>query len=299
MDGDLQHPPELALQLADVGRARDLDLVVATRHVEGGNSDGLDGAGRHAASSAATFLAKAAFPRRLAGLSDPMSGLFAIRREAIDADRLVPSGFKILMEIKVRFPGLRMAEVPFAMAARHAGESKASLAEGIRFARHLARLRLRRSPGPGDEPSSRSGRLVRFGLVGLSGLLVNTAVLFLALQLPQLHYLFGAVLATEASTAWLFLLTERFVFSGRKPGTTASRAVRFFALNNVAMLARLPLLAVLVELLGVGVVLANIMTLVLLSSCGSSSQTPPSTGAGEASRPRHPIPCGWSSTSHR
>lgn len=264
MDGDLQHPPELALQLPDVGRARDLDLVVATRHADGGSTDGLDGAGRRAASGGATVLAKAVFPRRLAGLSDPMSGMFAIRRAAVDTDRLVPTGFKILMEIKVRYPGLRMAEVPFSMAARHAGRTKASLAEGIRFARHLARLRLSRSPGRDGEPTRGPGPLLRFGLVGLSGLVVNTAVLFLALQVPQLHYLAGAVLATEASTAWLFLLTERYVFQGAKPRTTGSRAVRFFALNHLALLARLPLLAVLVELLGVGVLPANILTLALL-----------------------------------
>ncbi|MEN3269708.1 MAG: hypothetical protein V7646_6602, partial [Pseudonocardia sp.] len=33
MDGDLQHPPELALWLAGVGRSRDLDIVVASRHI--------------------------------------------------------------------------------------------------------------------------------------------------------------------------------------------------------------------------------------------------------------------------
>ena len=59
-----------------------------------------------------------------------MSGLFAVRRAAIDLDALEPIGFKILMEIMVRYPRLRLAEVPFSMAPRHAGESKASLAEG-------------------------------------------------------------------------------------------------------------------------------------------------------------------------
>ena len=46
MDGDLQHPPELAVCLADVGRSRDLDLVVASRYVGDGDAGGLGGAGR-------------------------------------------------------------------------------------------------------------------------------------------------------------------------------------------------------------------------------------------------------------
>jgi putative flippase GtrA len=271
MDGDLQHPPELAVCLAEVARARDLDLVVASRHVGDGDAGGLAGAGRHTISGAATFAAKVVFPRRLAMASDPMSGLFAVRRAAIDLDALEPIGFKILMEIMVRHPRLRLAEVPFSMAPRHAGASKASLTEGARFARHLMRLRsavlkkqVRRSATSGS-PGSWFLRAILFGVVGLSGLLVNTAVLLLlGSELPRLHYLVAATLATEASTTWLFVLTERLVFRGAKPGTVRSRAVRFFLLNHLALLVRLPLLALAVEWLGVPVVPANVATLVLL-----------------------------------
>jgi len=63
-------------------------------------------------------------------------------------------------------------------------------------------------------------RIVLFGLVGLTGLLVNTGVLWmLGRELPGLHYLLAAVVATEASTTWLFALTERIVFRGPKPGS--------------------------------------------------------------------------------
>jgi putative flippase GtrA len=174
------------------------------------------------------------------------------------------------MEIMVRYPRLRLAEVPFSMAPRHAGASKASLAEGVRFGRHLLRLRTavlrnqaRRSASTGSPRVL--ARMILFGLVGLSGLLVNTAVLMLlGLEFPRLHYLIAATLATEASTTWLFLLTERVVFRGPKPGSVGSRAVRFFLLNHVALLARLPVLALAVEWLGIPVVPANVATLVLL-----------------------------------
>jgi dolichol-phosphate mannosyltransferase len=270
MDGDMQHPPELAVRLGDVGRSRELDLVVASRHIGDGDAGGLGGSGRHLASGLAAITAKATFPRRLAPTTDPMSGLFAVRRAALDLNRLEPVGFKILMEIMVRNPRLRIAEVPFAMGRRHAGQSKASASEGLRYLQHLARLRaavlfgqVRRSADNGARRWL--GRAVAFGLVGLSGLLVNTAVLILlGRELPQLHYLAAAVVATEASTTWLFGLTDRLVFRGTKPGTWRSRAVRFFLLNHLALVARLPLLALLVERLGVDVVPANIATLVLL-----------------------------------
>src|SRR5256885_14807308 len=98
-------------------------------------------------SSTATRLTKALFPRRLATISDPMSGLFAFRKEAVALDRLDPLGFKVLLEILVRHPGARVAEVAYEMAPRHSGDSKASLREGLTFLRHLARVRRQRLVG--------------------------------------------------------------------------------------------------------------------------------------------------------
>src|SRR6478752_1317511 len=93
-------------------------------------------------SGLAAATAKVLFPRRLARLSDPMSGFFAIRLGSINVDALRPTGFKILMEIAVRQPRLLIAEIPFTFGVRNDGESKASAREGARYLRHLARLRL-------------------------------------------------------------------------------------------------------------------------------------------------------------
>jgi putative flippase GtrA len=270
MDGDLQHPPELAARLAEVGRSRDLDLVIASRHTGSGDATGLSSPGRHAVSGLSAAAATAIFPRRLGRVSDPMSGFFAVRRAAITLDGMDPIGFKILMEILVRHPRLRMAEVPFSMEPRHSGESKASLLEGVKFGRHLLRLRMgllvrQATRSVRSSPAGWLTRALAFGLVGLSGLVVNTAVLWvLHDQVLHLHYLLAAVLATEASTTWLLVLTETVVYRRGKPGTVASRGTRFFALNHLALLARLPILALLVDGIGIGVLLANAMTLALL-----------------------------------
>jgi putative flippase GtrA len=101
-----------------------------------------------------------------------------------------------------------------------------------------------------------------FGLVGLSGLVVNMAVLWLLYD--HLHYLLAAVLATEASTTWLFVLAEAVVYRGAKPGTTAARAARFFLLNHALLALRLPVLALLVDGIGLNVLPANMVTLGLL-----------------------------------
>jgi dolichol-phosphate mannosyltransferase len=140
MDGDLQHPPELVPELVRVAHDESADVVVASRHVAGGSSAGLAGRLRFLVSDGATSMTKLAFPRRLAGVTDPMSGFFLVRTGAVDLAAMRPTGFKILLELLVRTPGLSTAEVPMTFAERHSGESKASFVEGVRFLRLVARL---------------------------------------------------------------------------------------------------------------------------------------------------------------
>jgi len=268
MDGDLQHPPEVVPKMLAAARQRNYDLVVASRYAGAGTSRGLDGTSRKVASRFATQLSKALFPRRAGRLSDPMSGFFVVRLGALDLRRLHPVGYKILLEIAVRSPRLRIAEVTFEFADRYAGESKTSVREMYRFGRHLLKLRLQVARDRNDAASVsvrlRSLRLLAFGLVGLSGLVVNSAALW-AIHLPVLHvhYLFAAILATQVSTAWNYLLTDRVVFRDRRAEPKPGRWWRFFTMNNVALLARLPLLALLVRA-NLGVLIANAITIVLL-----------------------------------
>ncbi|MFG2057486.1 glycosyltransferase [Micromonospora sp. NPDC048930] len=268
MDADLQHPPESAGRLAAIAMRHDVDVVIGTRYAGEGSHEGLGGAAREATSSWATRLAKSLFPRRLTTISDPMSGLFAFRRSAVDLDRMNPIGFKVLLELLVRHPGARIAEVAYEMAHRHAGRSKASLREGLTFLRHLSRLRSRRlvgqmreRPAAARDRLSELIRLVAFGLVGLSGMAVNTAALWFFYEPANLHHLLGATLATQLSTAWNFVLVDLLVYRRNRQGSRAGRAGRFFLLNNALLLLRLPALQALIWA-GVGILTANALSLV-------------------------------------
>src|SRR6185437_11196588 len=79
--------------------------------------------------------------KRLARVTDPMSGFFLFERERVDVDVLKPMGFKILLEIATRTKHLRLAEVPYVFGPRHSGTTKAGASQGVRFAGHLIRLR--------------------------------------------------------------------------------------------------------------------------------------------------------------
>jgi len=142
MDGDLQHPPEVIRSMLAAAQAQDATCVVASRYRDGGDATGLAGLPRVAVSRGASVAAKALFRRALRRVSDPMSGFFLFRREAVEPGNLRPHGFKILVEIAVRTPGLRIVEVPYTFGDRHAGESKANYRVGAAYARHLAQLRV-------------------------------------------------------------------------------------------------------------------------------------------------------------
>jgi dolichol-phosphate mannosyltransferase len=152
MDADLQHPPPTIRQLLGVATAWNTDVVVASRYCRGGGAEEF-GLGRSAISRMSILVAKALFPRRLRQITDPMSGFFILRLDAVAIDRLVPTGFKILLEIVLRSDGLNCTEVGYPFRKRHAGKSKGSLREGGRYLRHLVKLRLSRGPANASNPS--------------------------------------------------------------------------------------------------------------------------------------------------
>ena len=84
MDGDLQHDetrlPAMLSALRDGA-----DLVVASRHVSGGDAAGLGSRWRHVLSDGGIRLAQRILPVRL---SDPMSGYFMLPRATFE--RLAP-----------------------------------------------------------------------------------------------------------------------------------------------------------------------------------------------------------------
>jgi dolichol-phosphate mannosyltransferase len=195
IDADMQHDETLLPRMLNTLRAGDVDLVVGSRYLEAaGLAEGLSPI-RKLGSQAATALGRKALKT---DVSDPVSGFFMIRREAIDrvAGRLQPSGFKVLFDIIASQPEpLRVKELPYAFQAREAGESKM----GGRVA--LEYLGLVAAKLSGDLISP---RMVFFGLVGFSGVLVHMAVLWAAQQALPFAYA-QALAAVTAMTSNYFV----------------------------------------------------------------------------------------------
>ena len=251
MDADLQHPPEVVPDLIAAGLRDGADLVVGTRYRGGGTSDGLSDGYRRFVSGGSTIATKLIFRNSLIRVSDPMSGLFAVRASSLEVDALQPLGYKILLELTVRNRPGRIVEVPYSFQQRHAGESKSTMAEGVRFLKHLAILRF----------GAKRTRMLAFALIGISGLLPNQFALWLLAEVAGVHYLPAAVAANLFAVGWNFALTDMLLYRNRRHRRFASRVTRFFVLGNADLLLRIPLLALLVDGLHVGVLIANLITL--------------------------------------
>lgn len=248
MDGDLQHPPEDIPRLLARADAGDVDVVVASRYASGGDSRGLADATRTAVSKLSTLVTKAMFPRKLGRTTDPMTGFFLVDRRTVDTEALRPRGFKILLEILARRQ-LRVAEVPFSFAPRHAGQSKASLRQGVRFLTQLTMLRF--------------GRMSAFALVGGAGAIANLVIMWGLIRLGM-DYLPAAIIASEVTIIGNFLLLEYLVFADMRAesGRMRHRFLKSFAFNNLEAVVRIPVMSMLVEGAHVPAVLASALTLI-------------------------------------
>jgi dolichol-phosphate mannosyltransferase len=255
MDADLQHPPEVVPDLIAAGVRDGADLVVGSRYTAGGGRSGLAGGYRRLVSAASTVATKVLFRTALIRMSDPMSGFFAVRASSLDVDTLQPFGYKILLELVVRNRPGRVVELPYEFRQRHAGQSKSSLREGLRFLRHVAMLRF----------GATRLRMLAFTLIGAVGLVPNTVALWLLSGVFGLDYLVAAVLANQAALACNFALADMLLFRGRRHRPLIRRLFSFYLLGNADLVLRVPAMALLVADLHTNYLAANLLALVASS----------------------------------
>src|SRR5215211_4941770 len=202
MDADLQHPPEKVREMLELARSSDADVVVASRYARGGSYTGLPGPVRRGISVGSKYLAQIVF-KEARKTSDPMTGFFLVRNEAISGIQFRPTGFKVLLEILVCAPELKVVEAPFDFRARHAGVSKATVRQGLEYLTHILSLFW-------YVPSA--GRLWKFLLVGASGVVVNMATLIVLAEFFDANKVIAWMFAVGLSILSNFLLNNAFTW---------------------------------------------------------------------------------------
>lgn len=267
IDGDLQHPPEVLLQLLQA-IARGADLAVASRHVEGGGTSDW-GLIRRILSRGAQLLGLIVLPNVIGRVSDPMSGYFMVRRAAVSNFWMDPLGYKILIEVMGRGRIKEVAEVGYVFQERQEGESKVTWRQYVEYLMHLAKLRSRGRVGQLKRKFP-IGRFLRFGLVGFSGVFIDLAAFYLFRTQLGLGIARSTILSAEVAVVNNFLWNDLWTFrdiSKRQVGTR-QRFKRFLKFNIIC-LAGIILQALLVSLLhdafGVNEFVAKVAAIVLIT----------------------------------
>lgn len=256
IDADLQHPPETLLKLWHEIQ-RGADLATASRHLDsGGVSDWS--LIRRVLSRGAQLLGLVLLPEVIGRVSDPMSGYFLVRREAISGVTMNPLGYKILIEVLGRGKIKWISEVGYVFQERQEGESKVTYKQYIEYIQHLLRLRLSLWP---------IKRFLRFAIVGFSGVFVDMAILYLLhdgiFHLPLTR---SKIIAAEFAIFNNFLWNDIWTFGdiSTQQRSQKKRIKRFLKFNLICLtglILNVVLLNLLYNLLGLNEYLANLIAI--------------------------------------
>jgi len=201
MDADLQHDeailPEMYHQVANEGH----DVAVGSRETEGG-SYGEWSTSRKLVSFGAKLLAKWALGPQV---KDPMSGFFALSRDYFQqtVDKVNPSGFKILLEFLARGSDPSVVEIGYTFRKRLHGETKLNAVIAIEYLLALIDLRF---------GWLIPNRFVKFGMVGISGSLLNFCG-FAVLQSLGASIPLAVLFGVELAIIWTYFANNFFTFT--------------------------------------------------------------------------------------
>ncbi len=162
MDCDLSHPPEKLAEMRRVLVERDAGLVLGSRYLPGGGTDGWSRT-RLAMSRIGCHASRIALGLPFSDLSGGFKLWRADALAAIDMDELLSAGYAFQVETTqlAHLGGTRIEEVPFVFSERVAGTSKMTLKislEGIRVTFALRRHhRPRRRAGLARGPVAAGG----------------------------------------------------------------------------------------------------------------------------------------------
>ncbi len=206
IDADLQHDerilPDLYRAIAKDGN----ELAVGTRYAGNGSTGEWDEK-RLKISRFATALAS---PIMKTPLSDPMSGLFAVRRDVLldAAPGLSNVGYKILLDLVASSSRpLKVAEVGYTFGTRQSGESKLDEMVALEYLELLL-----------DKTIGRfvPVKLVQFGAIGVLGVGVHLALLYLTLTVLGAGFAAAQATAVIGAMTFNFALNNRFTYRDRQ-----------------------------------------------------------------------------------
>lgn len=206
MDADLQHDERVLPEMLKKIRAENLDVVVASRYMEGG-SLGEFAATRAKLSAIGTKISRLVCR---CAVTDPMSGFFVVdaqfMRDSVEA--LTGTGFKILVDLLASTSRpARLGEVPYRFRLRQHGESKLDLNVELEY------LFLLVDKMVGHWVPT---RFVLFVMVGGLGVFIHLGILGTLFAIAHRPFILAQTLATFGAMTFNFFLNNAVTFRDRR-----------------------------------------------------------------------------------
>ncbi|HET9398391.1 MAG TPA: glycosyltransferase family 2 protein [Sphingomicrobium sp.] len=206
IDADLQHDEKILPDLYRAIADGENELAIGTRYAGNGSTGEWD-QDRLKISRFATALASPIMKTRM---SDPMSGFFAVRRDVLleAAPRLSTVGYKILLDLVASHPRpLKLAEVGYTFGSRRHGESKLDEMVVLEYVELLL-----------DKAVGRfiPVKLIQFGAIGMLGVGVHLALLYLALNMAGAPFATAQAAAVLGAMTFNFALNNKFTYRDRQ-----------------------------------------------------------------------------------
>jgi dolichol-phosphate mannosyltransferase len=229
IDADFSHPPVLIPRMYDEIR-KGYDVVIGSRYMEGGGI-GKWPLKRRVISLGATFLGRLLFP----DITDPVSGFFAIRKDVVEKAQLKPRGYKILLEVLGKGAWERDKEIPFEFVDREIGSSKLKIKTIIEYAQQVLDITLYSFLHHQSAAWREWKRIFKFGIVGISGIVVNLGILFFLVEFFTLNKDLVSPIAIEFSILNNFIWNDLWTFGSVEDQKVSSRWQRFVTFNIVSV----------------------------------------------------------------
>ena len=227
MDADFSHDPadaaRLLARLAGGGSAGGADVAIGSRYVAGGTLDPRWGLGRRLLSRWGNRFARWAAGVR--GVRDCTAGFKALRADALRAAKVEDirargHTFQVELLHRLIHAGARVVEEPIHFREREHGQTKLGAGSVLEFFWRIGWLGL-----------ASHWVIVKYGLTGLAGALVNLGSFQLLLDLG-LHKFLASPIAIEISIVSNFLMHNYWTFADRVMiGRKRIRALKYNAVS--------------------------------------------------------------------
>jgi len=229
IDADFSHPPVLIPKMYEEILAGN-DVVIGSRYMEGGGIRKWP-IKRRVISLGATFLGRLLFP----DITDPVSGFFAVRKSVVAQAHLKPRGYKILLEVLGKGIWEHDKEIPFEFSDREIGSSKLKIKTIVEYAQQVVDITLYSFTQHQSAAWREWKKVFKFGMVGLTGIVVNEGVLICLKESAGLLLPVASVFAIEFSILSNFILNDLWTFRSDQKRVLSHRWQRFMLFQLVSL----------------------------------------------------------------